>query len=362
MLGLRFLSPVMFVPMCEITYHPGAQDHAMQRLSHMMEALEKMVFDCPFMDEAVRQGDAAAPAVPAQNGRPPLPPGYQRRDTPYWLGYSRLRLDAAESRRHQQREARLWLLRRTEKLSPMERTRSKQEAEMEMCVVCLTNPREALSISCGHKVMCPDCAAKVKMINSSCPFCRVAMREVVLSKQKSPAQTDGEVETTGGAAGTEPAWTAAVAPAARYVPPNCPGNHGLVGLRAGAGGCTTCKRCHGAVQPGGQLHGCLACRYVICGPCNTPAPPVEALQAEIDLPAQEDAGAAVDPNGVATSGEMGDDDAERIASIALPSGEQLSPAAVAEMMADRQQANAAAAGGGEPEQEVEMGEAPPVRH
>jgi hypothetical protein len=89
---------------------------------------------------------------------------------------------------------------------------------------------------------------------------------------------------------------------------------------------------------------------------------VEALQAEIDLPAQEDAGAAVDPNGVATSGEMGDDDAERIASIALPSGEQLSPAAVAEMMADRQQANAAAAGGGEPEQEVEMGEAPPVRH
>ena len=48
MLGLRFLSPVMFVPMCEITYRPGAQDHAMERLSHMMEAMEKMVFGALF--------------------------------------------------------------------------------------------------------------------------------------------------------------------------------------------------------------------------------------------------------------------------------------------------------------------------
>ena len=212
------------------------------------------------MDEALQIGDAAAPAVPAQNGRPPLPPGYQRADTPYWLGYSRLRLDAAESRRHQQREARLWLLRRTEKLSPMERTRSKQEAEMEMCVVCLTNRREALSISCGHKVMCPDCAAKVKMINSSCPFCRVAMREVVLSKQKSPA------EITGGAAGAQTVRT-------------------------------------------------------------------ETEDDAVQNPA---------------AGVVSDGDAERIAAIALPSGEQLSTEPVAEMMV------------GEPEAEVEMGEAPPV--
>ena len=39
------------------------------------------------------------------------------RGTPYWLGYQRLRLDSSESRRHQQREARLWQLRRTEELS-----------------------------------------------------------------------------------------------------------------------------------------------------------------------------------------------------------------------------------------------------
>ena len=42
----------MFVPLCEITYRPGAQDGEMQRLSHMMETVGKVVFDCPQMAEA----------------------------------------------------------------------------------------------------------------------------------------------------------------------------------------------------------------------------------------------------------------------------------------------------------------------
>ena len=42
LLGLRFLSPVMFVPLLEVTYRAGAQDSQMQRLSHMMESLEKI--------------------------------------------------------------------------------------------------------------------------------------------------------------------------------------------------------------------------------------------------------------------------------------------------------------------------------
>ena len=78
LLGLRFLSPVMFVPLLEVTYRAGAQDNEMQRLSHMMESFEKIgespaappallvlrslrgaagaraVFDCPFMDQALR--------------------------------------------------------------------------------------------------------------------------------------------------------------------------------------------------------------------------------------------------------------------------------------------------------------------
>lgn len=201
LLGLRFLAPVMFVPLCEITYRAGAQDTEKQRLSHMMEAVDKVVFDCPQMVEA--QG-GAAPSV--AGGRP----GSQR-ESPYWLGYSRLRLNDTEVRRHQAREARLWLLHRTGQDDSMRRMTSQGADMEEMCVVCLTNPREALSISCGHKVMCPDCAARVKMINSSCPFCRVAMREVVLSKGLSTesAGSDLGAEMTGGAEGTDGAVAAA---------------------------------------------------------------------------------------------------------------------------------------------------------
>lgn len=182
----------MFVPLCEITYRAGAQDGEMQRLSHMMETFDKVVFDCPQM--AVAQGGGGSSS--SSGGRPPLPPGVAQRESPYWLGYSRLRLNASESERHQTREARMWLLRRTGR-DTMHRTTS-QTAELELCVVCLTNQREALSISCGHKVMCLDCAARVKMINSSCPFCRVSMREVVLSKNRSTESVGSscDAETT----------------------------------------------------------------------------------------------------------------------------------------------------------------------
>jgi hypothetical protein len=183
----------------------------MQHLSHMMETVDKVVFDCPQMVEAQGGGQTSSGAG---GGRP----GSQR-ESPYWLGFSRLRLNGSESRRHQAREARLWLLRRTGRDS-MCRTTSQGADMEEMCVVCLTNPREALSISCGHKVMCLDCAARVKMINSSCPFCRVAMREVVLSKNRSTESVDsnGDAEMTGGADGNEVA--AASAAAASTAPDN----------------------------------------------------------------------------------------------------------------------------------------------
>ncbi len=200
----------MFVPLCEITYRPGAQDAEMQHLSHMMETVDKVVFDCPQMVEAQGGGQTSSGAG---GGRP----GSQR-ESPYWLGYSRLRLNDPESRRHQAREARMWLLRRTGRDS-MRRTTSQGADMEEMCVVCLTNPREALSISCGHKVMCLDCAARVKMINASCPFCRVAMREVVLSKNRSTESVDsnGVAEMTGGADGTE---IAAASSAAASIAPD----------------------------------------------------------------------------------------------------------------------------------------------
>jgi hypothetical protein len=288
LLGLRFLSPVMFVPMCEITYRPGTQDSEMQRLSHMMETVDKVVFDCPLMDEALRlhgHGEPGAPP-PGTDGRPPLPPGWQR-NTPYWLGYSRLRLDAAESRRHQAREARLWLLRRTER-DQLHRTKSKQEAEMEMCVVCLTNPREALSISCGHKVMCPDCAARVKMINSSCPFCRVAMREVVLSKNRSTESVGSngdDVELTGGADGAE----AAAAAAAAVVPAAAEAAAGDAAAGEAAGDAAA-----GGGEPGAEVEPDM-------GSTEVPLPPVGA-------PAGEGGGGGGGQPLAPSATEVGDDD------------------------------------------------------
>lgn len=42
-------------------------------------------------------------------------------------------------------------------------------AEIQICTVCLTNPKEVILLNCGHVCVCADCVLK---IGSKCPVCR----------------------------------------------------------------------------------------------------------------------------------------------------------------------------------------------
>jgi E3 ubiquitin-protein ligase MUL1 len=60
----------------------------------------------------------------------------------------------------------------------LERTRQKRRAlarssnvqdESQMCVVCLSNPKEVIVLPCGHVCLCEDCSSKITL---QCPVCR----------------------------------------------------------------------------------------------------------------------------------------------------------------------------------------------
>jgi hypothetical protein len=171
-LGLRFLSPVLYIPLVEVTYAAESQAAEKDLVVAMMESLGKIVFDCPVMEHALKAPERVVPrgGEAGQPVRPPLP----------YLGWSRLRLNSGEALHHQTREAR-----RHEQVANGSTESGSPVPEAELCAVCLTAPRNAMSITCGHAVMCSECATKVQMMTSSCPFCRVRMREVVLTKQGS---------------------------------------------------------------------------------------------------------------------------------------------------------------------------------
>jgi len=42
-------------------------------------------------------------------------------------------------------------------------------SDVQICTVCLTNPREVILLNCGHVCVCADCCMK---INGKCPVCR----------------------------------------------------------------------------------------------------------------------------------------------------------------------------------------------
>ncbi|KAG4078824.1 hypothetical protein HA402_015414 [Bradysia odoriphaga] len=48
-------------------------------------------------------------------------------------------------------------------------TRQTNILEKDMCVVCVSNPKEVICLPCGHVCLCEDCSLKIKV---SCPICR----------------------------------------------------------------------------------------------------------------------------------------------------------------------------------------------
>jgi E3 ubiquitin-protein ligase MUL1 len=42
-------------------------------------------------------------------------------------------------------------------------------SDIQICTVCLVNPKEVILLNCGHVCVCADCCLK---LNSKCPVCR----------------------------------------------------------------------------------------------------------------------------------------------------------------------------------------------
>jgi len=43
-------------------------------------------------------------------------------------------------------------------------------SDAQICIVCLSNPREVIFDICGHVAVCSDCLDK---LNGKCPVCRM---------------------------------------------------------------------------------------------------------------------------------------------------------------------------------------------
>lgn len=55
-----------------------------------------------------------------------------------------------------------------------QRVRDKDLREDQLCVVCRSNPREIILLSCGHVCLCEDCA---EGIITQCPVCRASISQ-----------------------------------------------------------------------------------------------------------------------------------------------------------------------------------------
>lgn len=42
-------------------------------------------------------------------------------------------------------------------------------SDAQICIICLSNPREVILLDCGHVCLCADCVSKV---DGTCPVCR----------------------------------------------------------------------------------------------------------------------------------------------------------------------------------------------
>lgn len=53
----------------------------------------------------------------------------------------------------------------------------RQNPELQICVICLTNPRETVLLDCGHVCLCYDCVDMLPTMH--CPICRANITRIV---------------------------------------------------------------------------------------------------------------------------------------------------------------------------------------
>jgi hypothetical protein len=49
----------------------------------------------------------------------------------------------------------------------------------ELCVICLTNPKDTVVLPCRHLCMCSECAQVLRGQNNSCPMCRTGIERLM---------------------------------------------------------------------------------------------------------------------------------------------------------------------------------------
>mmetsp|Transcript_64496 Transcript_64496/g.135337 ORF Transcript_64496/g.135337 Transcript_64496/m.135337 type:complete len:433 (-) Transcript_64496:326-1624(-) len=160
--GLRFLAPVVFVPLVEVTLTPPQMvGRDRTDLLNILHAWCKAAFQCDVQGAVADSANAKGLALDIRAMK---------------RNYMRIRLDTATAGRRQSAEAKL---RKARRLGPQALAALKPEEVFgfseQVCVVCLQedSPPTVKSAICGHLALCQDCADLLKkQTRPSCPICR----------------------------------------------------------------------------------------------------------------------------------------------------------------------------------------------
>ncbi len=162
LVGLRFLAPVCFIPFVEVstTGDVSSPNSSASKVVHYMSDLGKICFRYGLDHETSAQ---ISTATAASSGLTAASLFYARQQA----GLIRLRLTDDEVWRHQERESKL-------------RFGLTSHSETETtCCVCLVEPPTVLLASCGHQVLCKECAKTIQSQGrGACPICRLPIRGV----------------------------------------------------------------------------------------------------------------------------------------------------------------------------------------
>ncbi|CAE7377135.1 unnamed protein product [Symbiodinium pilosum] len=150
-MGLRFLSPVVFIPFVEVTLS-AEQEKGVDKedLTSMLRKWGKACFICDIQG-AVDNAD-------------------QDKIDFIRVARERLRLDTSTAQRRQVAEAKL---RAAIRMGPeVVRTASADLFTETKCCICLDAKPTVPSMLCGHVALCEDCAGVVESGTKQCPMCR----------------------------------------------------------------------------------------------------------------------------------------------------------------------------------------------
>uniref|UniRef100_A0A7S1IH09 RING-type domain-containing protein n=1 Tax=Eutreptiella gymnastica TaxID=73025 RepID=A0A7S1IH09_9EUGL len=67
-----------------------------------------------------------------------------------------------------------------------------ESVEGDLCVVCITNPRDTMAMPCRHMCLCSECAEELRMQTTKCPICRTRIERLVTIHRRASPTGEGE--------------------------------------------------------------------------------------------------------------------------------------------------------------------------